>query len=325
MLEIDPLTPQAEPQTSIAPAPSRHRWSPTGLIVGLLVGAVVGVAVTSGALRAAPALGIAPVSAVASTAPASWGSGTATADDQPGAADTRTGSTVPGASPAPGAVARTEETSSNWSGYVAQGGTFTSVTGTWTVPDPSNGSRGADATWVGIGGVTGHDLIQAGTQSAVTGNGSTELQAWIEMLPRPSQSVPLTVSPGDSVTVTITDQGADSWLISLTNNTTTKAYSTTARYASTRSSAEWIVEAPSAGRGILPVDNFGTVAFAKSTAVRDGKTVTLGAAGARPVTMINGLRQALAQPSSLGPDGASFRVSRTSVPAGQPAPTRHRG
>src|SRR2546427_2616225 len=62
----------------------------------------------------------------------------------------------------PGTPASVTSSSSNWSGYAANGGTFTSVTATWTVPTVSATSSGADATWVGIGGLESQDLIQAG-------------------------------------------------------------------------------------------------------------------------------------------------------------------
>src|SRR5438309_1000367 len=63
-------------------------------------------------------------------------------------------------------------TSHNWSGYAATGGTYTSVSGTWTVPQFNADSQpGVDAAWVGIGGVRSRDLIQAGTQQSVTGSG----------------------------------------------------------------------------------------------------------------------------------------------------------
>ena len=65
----------------------------------------------------------------------------------------------------------------------------------------ADGNFGIDAAWVGIGGVRGRDLIQAGTQQTVSGNGSTQYQAWIEMLPQSSRPVPLTVHAGDSVSV----------------------------------------------------------------------------------------------------------------------------
>jgi len=119
------------------------------------------------------------------------------------------------------------------------------------------GGSGIGATWVGIGGVTNRDLIQAGTQDATSGGGQAEFQAWIEMLPAASQQVPLAVAPGDSVTVSIDEQGegSGSWQISITNNTSGQNYQTTATYTSTESSAEWIEEAPSGPGGILPLDN----------------------------------------------------------------------
>src|SRR5205807_9251133 len=102
----------------------------------------------------------------------------------------------------PGTPASVTSSSSNWSGYAASGGTFTSVTATWTVPTVSATSPGADATWVGIGGLQSRDLLQAGTQAMVDGSG-VAYTAWIEMLPQSSRDVPLSVTAGDSVTVTI--------------------------------------------------------------------------------------------------------------------------
>ena len=227
------------------------------------------------------------------------GSGTAPAQTQP---DTTT--TTP---------ARTSDTSSNWSGYVTSGGTYTSVSGTWTVPQVGATTSGADATWVGIGGLTGTDLIQAGTQAAVFG-GSANYEAWIEMLPDSSRTVSLDVAAGDSVTVSITEQSSGQWLIVMQNNTTKSSYQRTVTYSSSRSSAEWVQEAPSSGRGIIPLDDFGSVRFTGGSAVRDGKTLNLSALGATAVTMINRAGQAIAQPSTLGADGSSFAVTRTSAP-----------
>lgn len=228
------------------------------------------------------------------------GSGTAPAQTQP---DT-TGTTTP---------ARTSDTSSNWSGYVASGGTYTSVTGTWTVPQVASTTSGADATWVGIGGVTGTDLIQAGTQATSAG-GTVAYEAWTETLPDSSHTVSLAVAAGDSVTVTITEQSSGQWLISMVNNTTKATYQRTIAYGSSRSSAEWIQEAPSSGRSIIPLDDFGSVRFGGASAVRDGKTLNLSALGATAVAMTNRSGQAIAQPSTLGTDGGSFTVTRTSAP-----------
>jgi Peptidase A4 family len=219
----------------------------------------------------------------------------------------------------PGTPATATSSSSNWSGYVASGGTFTSVTGTWTVPTVAPAGTGADATWVGIGGLVSRDLIQAGTQAMVDGSGTVEYSSWIEMLPQSSRNVPLSVTAGDSVTVTITQKAASDWLITMKNNTTGGAYNVTVQYDSSSSSAEWVQEAPSIGRGLVALDQFGTLQFSGAVAVRDGKALSLLALGARPVTMINNQGQVIAQPSTIAKDGSSFTVSRTdasSAPAG---------
>jgi hypothetical protein len=237
---------------------------------------------------------------VQGAAGATPGSGTAPSQTQP---DTTT--TTP---------ARIGDTSSNWSGYVANGGTYTSVTGTWIVPQVAATTTGADATWVGIGGVTGTDLIQAGTQATVTGDGSVTYSAWTEILPDYSRTAPLQVTAGDTVTVTITEQSSGLWLIVMENRTTSDTYEKTLRYASSRSSAEWVQEAPSTNRGIVPLSDFGSVRFIGGSAVRDGLTLGLDSLGATPVAMINRAGQAIALPSTLGADGSSFVVTRTSAP-----------
>jgi hypothetical protein len=211
-----------------------------------------------------------------------------------------------------------QNSSHNWSGYAAASGTYTSVTGTWTVPPAGiNSAAGVGATWVGIGGVTSHDLIQAGTQDVAAGGGQAQFQTWIEMLPQASQQVPVAVVPGDSVTVSIDEQGAGSgnWQISITNNTSGQTYQTNVQYASSESSAEWIQEAPAGSSGVLPLDFFNSVAFTAASATQDGQTVDLSQAGAQPITMLNANNQALAVPSTIASDGSSFSVARTSAPA----------
>jgi hypothetical protein len=214
-------------------------------------------------------------------------------------------------------AAISSSTSSNWSGYAAGGGGYTSVSGTWTVPNVSLSTVGADATWVGIGGVETRDLIQAGTQASVSG-GEVAYDAWIEMLPAPSKTISLSVNPGDSVTVSITQKSALDWTIALKNNTTGGRFSTTVQYRSSNASVEWVQEAPSVGRGTVPLDDFGTLKFSGASAVKDGKTLDLRGLDARAITMINGARQALATPSVIGDDGASFSVTRTAASGGNP-------
>jgi hypothetical protein len=207
--------------------------------------------------------------------------------------------------------------SQNWSGYAATEGGYTGVVATWTVPDGAlNSPAGMDAAWVGIGGVRGKDLIQAGTQRTVLSNGATRHEAWVELLPRASETVPLSLGSGDTVRVSINQQGPESWLIVLVNVTRGQTYQTTRRYASSLSSVEWIHEAPTSGRGrTVPLDNFGTIRFTQAAAMRGTQVLTIAESGAHPVTMTGPGGLALAEPSRLGPDGASISVTRTSTPA----------
>src|SRR2546429_1562434 len=230
------------------------------------------------------------------------------ADVQP---DSRVIEPATGTSPSvtqPGTPAAVLSRSSNWSGYAASGGAFTSVTGSWVVPTVTSTSIGADATWVGIGGLSGRDLIQAGTQAMVSADGTVEYSAWTEMLPQTSHTVALVVRAGDAITATLTQKSGQSWVITINNDTTRENYSVTVQYSSSNSSAEWVQEAPSAGRGLVSLDQFGTVQFSDASAVRDGKTMSISALGAKAITMINGQGQAIAQPSTIASDGSSFPV-----------------
>ena len=214
-------------------------------------------------------------------------------------------STTPGTPPATTVGA----TSRNWSGYVAVGGTFTGVQGSWTVPDVSASNPGVDATWVGIGGATTTDLIQAGTQ-AIVNNGVVQYSAWIETLPQPSQTVPMTVQAGDTITVSITQQASGVWTLNMRDATSGGSYTGVVNYTSSLSSAEWIEEAPTAGRGVVLLDRFGTIQFTNAVAVENQQQVTAAAAGATSVTMVNASGVQLAAPSPLDAAGAAFSVTR---------------
>ncbi len=206
----------------------------------------------------------------------------------------------------------------NWAGYTATGADFTAVNGSWMVPEAtaaSNSNLSADATWIGIGGISGNDLIQVGTQ-AIFSNGQATYQTWYELLPNASQNIAMTVNPGDFITASLNEQAANQWSVSLRDNTTGQNFQTVVSYNSSRSSAEWVEEMPTqTGSGFIPLDNFGAAQFSNSSAVENGNLENLSALNAQPLTMLTTTSQALATVSAIGSDGASFTVTRTGVAA----------
>jgi hypothetical protein len=223
-----------------------------------------------------------------------------------------TQSAIPVPLPEPGGPSNM---SNNWSGYVSDTDrSYSAVGASWKVPKANaDASLASDAAWVGIGGSQSRDLIQAGTQAKVE-YGEAEYQAWYETLPHEQRMLPVAIHPGDDVSVSLAEKSPSMWHLSFSNNTTGQKYAADISYDSSHSSAEWIVEAPAtaAGRGlaIVPLDNFGSVDFHDAYAIADGKRLSVSAANARPVTMADEFT-ALATPSALASDGASFSVART--------------
>jgi len=142
----------------------------------------------------------------------------------------------------------------NWSGYVAAGGPFQGVQGTFTVPNLAR-ATGATRTseWVGIDGRHNGSLIQAGVeQDYDPSTGLVSHYAWWQVLPEhPTQvEIPLLVLPGDEITVVIgRRRNGRHWSIVVSDDTTGQTFSTRRPYAGPASSAEWVVEAPTT-RGV---------------------------------------------------------------------------
>jgi hypothetical protein len=206
--------------------------------------------------------------------------------------------------------------STNWSGYVDTGTTFTGVGGEWTVPsvDPS-GVLAASSQWIGIDGALPGDnsLIQTGT-SAITQNGGTQYFAWYEILPAVSVPIGL-VSPGDDMQATIIEDTPGTWTITIADNTSQSFFSNQFAYTGPASSADWIVEDPTITSGQPPVSsqpplaNFGITPFSN---LGVGGT-DVNATGLTPIDMIDGSSNIIAYPGTLSAS-ASFTVTYGSPP-----------
>lgn len=212
-------------------------------------------------------------------------------------------------------IGQYQNVSANWAGYAATGGKYTAVAGTWVVPNvKASSTYRSDAAWVGIGGVTSTDLIQAGTSATTGAGGGTVYSAWIEVLPAFAQNVSMPVSPGDSVSVSIEQQQPGTWLIAMANNTSGRTYQKTLSYKSSLSSAEWIEEMPSDGTGLVALDSFSRVSFSGGSTTKGGVHETIAKSGAQAIAMASAGGKLLAVPSSLSSSGSGFSVSR--APAG---------
>jgi hypothetical protein len=199
-------------------------------------------------------------------------------------------------------------TSTNWSGYAANGSGATDVIGTWTQPTATCGSRESSwsSPWVGIDGNNSNTVEQIGTDTDCSG-GSPVYYAWYEMYPKSLVVISsITVSPGDSFTGEVTYLGNGNYKLQLTNNTTHAPTFSTTQFSkkARRTSVEWVMEGPSSGL----LTNFGAVDFSGGQATISGQTGNLTALGAQSITMVTSQGATRALPSPLGKDGASFSV-----------------
>ena len=128
----------------------------------------------------------------------------------------------------------------NWSGYLEEG-SYTSVTGTFTIPTSISCAQGQRAPavvsqWVGIGGAKalqgisgagGSALIEAGVTETWKGGGAQPptcplpnttgftISPWLQVVPGQPTPIVMTVQGGDRVTVTIFRISDGKWAVTL--------------------------------------------------------------------------------------------------------------
>lgn len=180
-----------------------------------------------------------------------------------------------------------EESSSNWSGYVGatniahpQAGSVSAVTGTWLIPSlHATSNTTYSASWIGIDGFSNGTVEQIGTAQNWV-NGKQQNYIWFEMYPNGAyQIVGFPANNGDKITAWINYIGSGVFQMTIENVTRkvyfTVPYSYTTNTSAQRSCAEWIMEAPSSNTGILPLANFGTETFTNCRATIGGVTAPI--------------------------------------------------
>jgi hypothetical protein len=188
--------------------------------------------------------------------------------------------------------------STNWSGYAAASGTFTSVSGSWTEPTGTcSGTAKYSSSWVGLDGYNSSSVEQTGSEVDCSGS-TPQYYSWYEMYPADPVNFSNTVRPGDHFTGSVTFTGGSSYTLKLSD--TTQGWSHTvikSLSGAANSSAEVIAEAPccTASGGILPLAHFSPVTFTNATV--DGKTI--GSFSPTQITMVDSSGRAKDSVSAL--------------------------
>jgi hypothetical protein len=230
---------------------------------------------------------------------------------------------VAGASPLSGGIreapaATTSMSSPNWAGYAAHrpGTQFTDVRGAWAQPGVSCPNAGTYSSfWIGLDGYLSDFVEQIGTGADCTQVNAPSYYAWYELYPAARVRIAMVIRPGDQLEAEVNSIAAGTTL-TLRDVTSGRSFSSMRRGSSgPLTSAEWIAEAPSACSGsscnVLPLANFGTVAFSLCSAIAGSSSGTINSSAwtADVITMVRSNGTVLAQPWGLTADGASFNVS----------------
>ncbi len=158
--------------------------------------------------------------------------------------------------------------STNWSGYAAASGTYTSVSANWTEPTGTcSGTAKYSSFWVGLDGYNSSTVEQTGSEVDCSGS-TPEYYSWYEMYPAFPVNFSNTVRPGDKFFGSVTYNGSGSYTLVLQDitrgwkHTVNKSLSGAAN-----SSAEVIAEAPccTASGNILPLAHFSPVKFTNAS------------------------------------------------------------
>lgn len=243
----------------------------------------------------------------------------------------------------------TSITDLNWSGYAAEtnitdpaSGAVTGVSGSWVVPAVTGSGRTDtySSAWVGIDGDSDDTVEQIGTEQDWTPRGAV-YYAWFEMYPQGSYEIAnFPIAPGNVISAKVTYVGettstggrgggfsarfspffpgsvtTQTFQLTITNVTKNKTYTVPVQYSTItgaeRSSAEWIVEAPSSYYGVLPMADFGTVSFAKCEATINGTTGPIddGSWQNEAIEASNDGTTSTPSGPTDGPNGSAFSIT----------------
>jgi peptidase A4-like protein len=211
-------------------------------------------------------------------------------------------------------TAGSAQTSASWAGYVVTSRSpFTSVGAQWTVTAVScakSASTQAVVQWVGLDGWYDKTVEQGGTEAYCSGT-TPVYSAWWEMYPSNQITQVFAVRPGDQMTASVTYVNRV-FTIVVNDVTSRKALTIAQRCTSSatcsRSSAEWVVEAPAYGGHGAALARWSQFSFTHTVASASGNpnaTSSIAAFTNIRVTM-TGAHGRRAQPGPLTAGGRTF-------------------
>src|SRR3954469_201828 len=111
-------------------------------------------------------------------------------------------------------------TSSNWAGYDVTGGTYTTVSASWTQPavNCSVTPTGWSSFWVGLDGDTSNTVEQTGTEADCS-SGRAGYSGWDAVYPQYTKNYSTPISPGDHMSASVTTTGNGTFTLTLSDTT----------------------------------------------------------------------------------------------------------
>ncbi|MGC1239829.1 MAG: G1 family glutamic endopeptidase, partial [Acidimicrobiales bacterium] len=211
-------------------------------------------------------------------------------------------------------------TSSNWSGYVDTGGTFSAVSAKWIVPTVTCTTGSLTAVqWVGIDGYGSSTVEQDGTETSCNGT-TASYYAWYEMYgdasvnngylsPLSTSTYPVT--PGNVMSASVS-YAAGEWTLSVANTTVGWTFSIDIASPTpppAQVSAEWIAEDPDECSGsctMATLADFGSVTFTNASVTSNGVTGSITSSTVAAIDEIDSSNIVMSAPGPLSGGGTSF-------------------
>ncbi|KAJ7132611.1 peptidase G1, partial [Mycena epipterygia] len=185
-------------------------------------------------------------------------------------------------------------------GMESPANTYKSVTGTLVVPQLQPAAGGAStgiyggSAWVGLDGMTCQTSLMATGIDLLYFNETIIANAWTEIYPNPAVDLAMSVTPGDTLKLTVTATSTTTGTAVVENlaNGQSSTVSLTSPSPLCLENAEWIVEDFQEGTFLIPFADFGTITFTDASATtQSGSTVGPSGSGSHIINMVQSNKQ----------------------------------